>query len=178
MLPATPMAVSRDTAITGMPDFQTHRIDYQYLTLNDSCTTTVVINSYNSSRQMSKKPNKTLSAAQYRVMALLWQLNEGAAADILMAWKDGKKPAHTTIGTVLSRLEKKGLLASTLRGRERVFRPIVAESDVRRSMVSDLVGTLFSGDPQALLAHLIKESDVSPGDLEMARELLEQERKS
>jgi predicted transcriptional regulator len=48
---------------------------------------------------------------------------------------------------MLARLEKKGVLASTARARERFYRPLVTEGEVRRSMVSDLVSTLFKGDP-------------------------------
>lgn len=124
-----------------------------------------------------KRRNHKLSGPQYRVMKRLWQLGVGTAAEVLAAWDDGPKPAHTTVGTVLSRLENKGLLTSERRGRERVYRPLVEESAVRRSMVSDLVGTLFEGEPQELLAHLVKESELSPGDLDAARALLDAERK-
>jgi predicted transcriptional regulator len=41
-------------------------------------------------------------------------------------------------------------------------------------MVGDLIQTLFRGDPQALLAHLVSERDVAPGDLERVRALLAQ----
>jgi hypothetical protein len=39
-------------------------------------------------------------------------------------------------------------------------------------MVGGLIQTLFRGDPQALLAHLVSENDVASGDLEKVRALL------
>jgi hypothetical protein len=39
-------------------------------------------------------------------------------------------------------------------------------------MVADLIGSLFGGDPHALVAHLVKESEIAPGDLERVRKRL------
>lgn len=126
---------------------------------------------------MADKKDVALSGAQYRLMQILWELGEGTAADVLETWHGRRKPAHTTVGTMLSRLEKRGLLDSERRGRERVFRPLVAESRVKQSMVTQLVGTLFAGDPQGLLAHLVKDTEVTREDLEAARRLLDEELK-
>ena len=126
---------------------------------------------------MADKKDVSLSGAQYRLMQILWELNEGTAADVLEAWHGRRKPAHTTVGTMLSRLEKRGILDSERRGRERVFRPLVAESEVKQSMVTQLVGTLFAGDPQGLFAHLVKDTEVEREDLEAVRRLLDEELK-
>jgi predicted transcriptional regulator len=55
---------------------------------------------------------------------------------------------------------------------ERVFRPLVTESEVTRSMVSSLVETLFRGDPSALVSHLVNEKDIDKDDIEAVRKLL------
>jgi hypothetical protein len=39
-------------------------------------------------------------------------------------------------------------------------------------MVSSLIAQVFRGDPKALLAHLVSEREVAPGDLERVRALL------
>jgi predicted transcriptional regulator len=39
-------------------------------------------------------------------------------------------------------------------------------------MVADLVGSLFGGDSRELVAHLVRESDLAPGDLENLRKRL------
>jgi predicted transcriptional regulator len=117
-----------------------------------------------------------LSAQQHRILRVLWREGEASAKQVQQAL-DGEL-AHTTVGTMLARLEKKGVLASVVRNRERFYRPLVSESDVRRSMVSDLVSTIFKGDPKALVAHLVREQDIAPGDLEAIRELLEEDARS
>jgi predicted transcriptional regulator len=49
---------------------------------------------------------------------------------------------------------------------------LVDEADVRRSMVADLIGALFAGDAQELVAHLVQESEIAPGDLAKVRRRL------
>jgi predicted transcriptional regulator len=51
-------------------------------------------------------------------------------------------------------------------------RALVTEPQVRRTMVGDLIQSLFKGDPQALLAHLVSEREVAPGDLAKVQALL------
>ena len=113
-----------------------------------------------------------LSTQQHRILRILWRTGEASARQVQEALDD--KLAHTTVGTMLARLEKKGVLASVARGRERFYRPLVTESDVRRTMVSELVSTIFKGDPSALVAHLVREQEIEPGDLEEIRKLLEE----
>lgn len=116
--------------------------------------------------------NIKLSDQQYQMVQALWHLGEGSAKDVQQALQDVSL-AHTTVGTILSRLEKKGVLASEPRGRERVYRPLISDGDVKRSMVSSLVSTLFKGDSKALLAHLVKEGEIDSDELSDIRQLIE-----
>ncbi|WP_417460290.1 BlaI/MecI/CopY family transcriptional regulator [Kordiimonas sp.] len=118
--------------------------------------------------------NIKLSDQQYQIVQVLWQLGEGSAKDVQHAL-EALSLAHTTVGTVLSRLEKKGVLSSETRGRERIYKAEIDERDVKRSMVSSLVSTLFKGDSKALLAHLVREGDFDQGDLKDVEALLEKE---
>ena len=85
---------------------------------------------------------------------------------------DSRGLAHTTVATVLTRLGRRGVVAARRDGRQLFYRPTVSESQVRRSMVGDLIQNLFEGDPRALLAHLVSESEVAPGDLDQVQALL------
>jgi predicted transcriptional regulator len=116
-----------------------------------------------------------LSAQQQRILQILWRQGEASAKQVQQALNG--KLAHTTVGTMLSRLEKKGVLRSDVRARERYYRPVVSENEVRRTLVSDLVATIFKGDPKALVAHLVRENDIEPGDLESIRRMLEEDTK-
>ena len=112
-----------------------------------------------------------LSDQQYQLMQALWHLKEGSAKAVQnQAAHLGL--AHTTVATILTRLEKRGVLSSRTEGRERIFTPRVSEGAVKRSMISSLVSTLFKGDDRQLLAHLVKESDLKSDDLEEIQKML------
>jgi predicted transcriptional regulator len=49
---------------------------------------------------------------------------------------------------------------------------LVGEAQVRRSMVADLIGALFDGDARELVAHLVEESEIAPGDIAKVRKRL------
>ena len=114
-----------------------------------------------------------LSDQQFRILDILSELGEGSAREV-----QAKLPgdlAHTTVGTMLTRLEKKGVLASDLRGRERVFRPLVSTADVQRSTVSGLISTMFGGSSSALLAQLLREEEIAGGDLAEIKKMIDEE---
>lgn len=112
-----------------------------------------------------------LSDQQYQLMQALWLLKEGSAKSVHTQLAH-LGLAHTTVATILTRLEKRGVLSSRTEGRERIYTPLISESAARRSMVSSLVSTLFKGDDKQLLAHLVKESDLESDDLEDIQQML------
>lgn len=116
-----------------------------------------------------------LSDLQLDLMRVLWAGGELSVADVTEALADGRDLAHTTVATLLSRLEKRGVVAARRDGRMLVYRACVSEAQVRRSMVSSLIAQLFRGDSNALLAHLVSEREVAPGDLEQVRALLQRD---
>lgn len=115
-----------------------------------------------------------LSGLQLDLMRELWRLGEAPVADLAAALAGRRDLAHTTVATVLTRLARRGVVAARRDGRQLLYRPLVSEPQVRRTMVSGLVARLFRGDPEALLAHLVSEREVAGGDLERVRALLRQ----
>lgn len=125
---------------------------------------------------MAKPPvDVHLSDLQLAVMRALWQAGEASTAEVAAALASDRPLAHTTVATLLTRLEKRGLLEARRDGRQLLYRARVSESQVRRSMVAALLGKLFAGDPQALVTHLVRESELDAGDLERIQALLDGE---
>ena len=114
-----------------------------------------------------------LSELQLALMRILWR-GEASVADVAAEMAVSRGLAHTTVATLLTRLGKRGVVAARRDGRQLVYRALVSEPQVQRSMVGDLIQTLFRGDPQALLAHLVSENEVAAGDLARVQALLAQ----
>jgi predicted transcriptional regulator len=105
-------------------------------------------------------------------MRVLWSRGETSTADVAAELAEERNLKHTTVATLLTRLEKRGIVAQRRNGRQLFYRAIAGEAQVRRSMVADLVGALFDGDARALVAHLVQESEIAPGDLAKVRRRL------
>ena len=121
---------------------------------------------------MGKRPDVSLSELQIALLRVLWQRGETSTSEVAAELADQRGMKHTTVATLLTRLEKRGVVAQRRDGRQLFYRALVAEADVRRSMVADLIGALFAGDAQELVAHLVQESEIAPGDLARVRRRL------
>jgi len=115
-----------------------------------------------------------LSDLQLELVRVLWRSGELSVAEVTEALAD-RDLAHTTVATLLTRLEKRGVVAARRDGRMLAYTACVSEAQVRRSMVSSLIAQVFRGDPKALLAHLVSEREVAQGDLEQVRALLQRD---
>lgn len=122
---------------------------------------------------MARSANISLSELQIALMRVLWDRGESSTADVAAVLADERGLAHTTIATLLTRLEKRGVVVQRRDGRQLFYRAAVEEADVRRSMVADLIGSLFAGDANELLAHLVEEAEIGPGDLARIRQRLQ-----
>ncbi|HEY0180168.1 MAG TPA: BlaI/MecI/CopY family transcriptional regulator [Dokdonella sp.] len=126
---------------------------------------------------MRERADVSLSELQIALMRVLWRRGEASTADVAAELSGERGLKHTTVATLLTRLEKRGVVAQRREGRQLLYRALVAESDVRRSMVAGLVGALFAGDARQLVAHLLQESEIAPGDLAELKRRLARERR-
>ena len=115
----------------------------------------------------------TLTGLQLAVMRAIWERDEATVTDVHRALKR-RRLAPTTVATLLTRLEERGLLSHRLEGRQYVYSATVTEADVRRSMVAELTELLFGGDPAELVTHLVRDREISRGDLERVRKMLDE----
>ena len=114
-----------------------------------------------------------LTGLQLAVMRVVWERGEATIADVCEALRSERRLAQTTVATLLARLEKRGVLAHRVEGRQYVYRATVSEREVRRSMVAELTESLFQGRPADLISHLLSSREIAPGDLERVKELIE-----
>ena len=128
---------------------------------------------------MTKRQRKTqLSDLQLAVMRVLWSRGEATTAEVVADLAAERGLAHTTVATLLTRLEKRGVVAQRRDGRSWIYSARLSEAEVQRSMVADLVASLFAGDSTALVAHLVSADEVTSGDLAAIRARLRAARNS
>ncbi len=127
---------------------------------------------------MSKVNLKTneLGQLQIELLKLLWKRGKATVQDLLDEWPHPHPPAYVTILTVLRRLEKRGFLAHDMQGRAFVYRPLVAEHEVKGDLLGDLVQRLFGGQRDQLLLRLLDEKQLSPQERAVLEEILREKK--
>lgn len=122
---------------------------------------------------------ESLTPLQIAVMRALWERGEARVPEVQAALDVARPLAATTVATLLRRLEKRGLVAHRVEGRQFVYRALVGEDEARRAAVGEVAEHLFEGNVPALVAHLLARHELLPGDLARVRALIEEaERKA
>lgn len=114
-----------------------------------------------------------LTSLQIAMLRVLWQRGEASVSEICEALRPERDLAQTTVATVLSRLEKRGVVSHRREARQFLYSTIVTEDDVRGSMVNELTDQLFHGDVAELVNHLLAERDIGANDLARVKKLIE-----
>ncbi|HVC99192.1 MAG TPA: BlaI/MecI/CopY family transcriptional regulator [Pirellulales bacterium] len=115
-----------------------------------------------------------LPTVQLAIMQALWRRGQATVAQVRQELEPGRPLAYTTIATMLTKMERKGLVDHRRDGRTFIYRPLVERDQVRGSMVADLVERLFAGDVTELVSHLLDECDVTPDELSKLKQLIRQ----
>lgn len=119
----------------------------------------------------------SLSELQLAIMDVLWKRQEATVLDIHDELREERRIAQSTVATLLSRMEAKGVVGRRADERQHVFYATVTREQVRRTVVSEfseVTERLFSGDVAGLISQLLTTRDVRPEDLARAREIIEQ----
>ncbi len=115
-----------------------------------------------------------LSGRQLAIIRVLWDRGEATVAEVQAALDLERPLAYSTVATVMSRMERRGLIAHRDEGRVFHYRPAVSEGGIGRSMVGELVERIFGGSPAELVSHLLDTGQVDAGELDRIKRLVRQ----
>ncbi len=126
---------------------------------------------------MSRTSLDSLGELQRAVMEVVWKRGEASVHDVRAQLGKRKELAYTTILTTLQKLEKAGWLAHRSEGKSYVYRPTRSREQAGAGSVKRFLKHVFEGDAVAMFQHLIREGDLSEGDLREVRKMIEDKRK-
>jgi predicted transcriptional regulator len=115
-----------------------------------------------------------LADLQYAIMRVLWSEGEATVSRVQDALANERGLALTTIATMLTKMEKKGVVSHRSEGRQFVYKPLISEKQVHRTMVADLTERLFQGDFKALVSHLLTEQEIDASELKRLKALIDE----
>ena len=99
-----------------------------------------------------------LGELQLAVLNVLWTCGRATVREVLDALPGDRRPAYTTILTVLRNLERRGMVMHEQPDGMRMFfyRPLVSSHDTRGDILQDVLNRLFAGSPALLIKHLLQ----------------------
>jgi BlaI family penicillinase repressor len=115
---------------------------------------------------------------QLMMMRVLWQRGRATAREITDALNRREPIAHSTVQTLLRKLEAKGAVAHEVEGRTFLFYPLVEEEKVKRRATRELLERMFAGSPAGLVACLLEHERVSRKELDQIRQLIDRRQRT
>lgn len=113
-----------------------------------------------------------LGKLELRIMQAAWDLGRCSVREIQETFAGKKRPAYTTVQTVVCRLEAKGALRRVRKiSNAHIFEAAVSREMTQRRVLDDLLA-FFGGQSQPVMAHLIETGKLTLQDLRNAEKVL------
>lgn len=124
---------------------------------------------------MDKERHVKLTKFELEIMQSLWELGSASVREIQEQLPAKKRPAYTTVQTMIYRLEEKGAVRRVKKiGNAHVFEPLVTRKAAHHRLITELLD-FFGGSARPLMAHLAEAGKLSLEDIREMEGLLSQQ---
>lgn len=112
-----------------------------------------------------KKKAIRLTKFEMEVMGPLWELGRASVREVQELLPERKRPAYTTVQTIVRRLEEKGAVRRVKKiGNAFIFEPLVTRQAAHSRLITELL-EVFGGSARPLMSHLAETGKLSLEDL-------------
>ncbi len=121
------------------------------------------------------KPLPNITAAELRIMKILWRIGSGTVRDVKdqLSAEGDEQPAYTTVMTLLNQLAGKAALLVDKQRQPFVYRPAVRKEQVLGQRLKQFIAQVFDGQAGELVLKLVDEGDLSPEELRRIEKKIE-----
>lgn len=114
---------------------------------------------------MAKAPHIKLTKLELEIMGALWALGSASVREIQELLPERKRPAYTTVQTIIYRLEEKGAVRRVKKiGNAHIFEAVVTRKAAHGRLVDELLH-VFGGSPRLLMAQLVETGRLTLDDV-------------
>jgi predicted transcriptional regulator len=119
-------------------------------------------------------PLPRLSNLEMQILETLWEHGASSVREIQERFPASKRPAYTTVQTMVSRLEAKKAVRRTKKiATAFIFEAAIPREAARRRLIDDFLA-VFGGEPAPIMTHLIESGRLSLDDVQEAEKHLRQ----
>ena len=113
-----------------------------------------------------------LSKLELQIMEALWTHGASSVREVLEYFPEKKRPAYTTIQTMIYRMEAKKVLRRVKKiSNAHLFEATVSRNTAQRRLIDELLG-LFGDRMQPVMAHLVETGKLTLEDVQVAEKRL------
>ncbi|HMH64658.1 MAG TPA: BlaI/MecI/CopY family transcriptional regulator [Rhizomicrobium sp.] len=113
-----------------------------------------------------------LSNLEMRIMEALWTGGELSTREIQESFPAKKRPAYTTVQTMVNRLETKKAVRRVKKiATAYIFEAAIPRDAARRRLIDDFLA-VFGGETQPIMTHLIEAGKLTLEDVQDAEKHL------
>lgn len=113
-----------------------------------------------------------LSRLELQIMETLWTHGALSVREILEHLSAEKRPAYTTVQTMVYRLEAKKVLRRAKKvSNAYIFEAVISRNTAQRRLVDEFLG-LFGGRMQPVMTHLVETGKLTLEDVQDAEKRL------
>ncbi|HXI93214.1 MAG TPA: BlaI/MecI/CopY family transcriptional regulator [Blastocatellia bacterium] len=123
---------------------------------------------------MDRKKSIRLTRFELEIMHVLWEIGSGSVREIQERLPEKRRPAYTTVQTIVRRLEEKDAVRRLKKiGNAFIFEPLVTRKSAHHRLINELLES-FGGSARPLMAHLAETGKLSLEDLKELEAMLAQ----
>ena len=122
---------------------------------------------------MARKPSRTLTDGELKLMRVLWRRGPSTVAAIVGAVDGANAPAYNTVQTMMRILERKGFVSHRKDGRAFVFNALVDESRARKNALRHVLDRFFDNSPGTLVLSLLEHDGAPDAEMHQLREIIQ-----
>jgi BlaI family transcriptional regulator, penicillinase repressor len=124
---------------------------------------------------VARRENIKLTKFELEIMHALWEIGSGSVREVQENLPEKKRPAYTTVQTIIRRLEEKGAVRKLKKiGNAFIFEPVVTRKSAHSRLITELL-ELFGGSARPLMAHLAEAGKLSLEDVRELENILSQQ---
>ena len=114
---------------------------------------------------MAAKDQVKLTKLEMEIMGAVWALGAASVREIQEHLPEHKRPAYTTVQTIIYRLEEKGAVRRVKKiGNAHIFEAVVTRKAAHGRLIDELLH-VFGGSPRLLMAQLVETGRLTLEDI-------------
>ena len=106
-----------------------------------------------------------LTQAEETILKILWDKEKAFIKEIIEEMP-GKKPAYSTVSTIVRILEGKGYVSHESFGKSHRYFPLIKREEYTKSVLTNLMDNYFGGSFKSIISFMSRSNNLSVSELD------------